>query len=135
MRILLVPVLVSLLGCMTSAPAYRSSGVSAGTGVAGFVQVGTASYYGRAFHGKTTASGETFDMYAMTCAHRTLPLGTLLRVENLDNGRTVTVRVNDRGPYVEGRIVDLSYGAAERLGMLETGTARVRLTSLGSENR
>ncbi len=117
-----------LTGCyLESSPVYRSTGISAGASAAGFRQRGTASYYGEGFHGKLTASGETFDMYALTCAHLTLPFGTMLKVVNLDNDREVTVRVNDRGPYVGGRIVDLSYGAAERLGMLQAGTASVQL--------
>ncbi|MDX1631812.1 MAG: septal ring lytic transglycosylase RlpA family protein [Thermoanaerobaculia bacterium] len=94
----------------------------------GWSQKGTASWYGKPFHGRRTANGETYDMYALTAAHRTLPFGTVLRVENLDNGREVTVRVNDRGPFVRGRILDLSYGAARRLGMDVSGLARVRIT-------
>ena len=78
-------------------------------------QVGKASWYGERFDGRTTASGETYDMFQFTAAHRTLPLGTVLRVTNLHNGRSVLVRVNDRGPMVEGRIIDLSYGAAQML--------------------
>jgi rare lipoprotein A len=88
---------------------------------------GVASYYADAFHGRPTASGEPFDMYAMTAAHRRLPLGTMVRVKNLDNGREVVVRINDRGPYVRGRIIDLSYGAARELGMVEAGLARVEV--------
>jgi len=93
--------------------------------VLGFAQRGVASFYAEAFHGRTTANGETFDMNAMTCAHRTLPFGTMLQVTNLDNDRDVTVRVNDRGPYVSGRIIDLSKGAARSLDMIESGTANV----------
>ena len=113
---------------MISSPVYRSGGVSASGAVAGFRQRGVASYYGPGFHGNLTANGETFDMNAMTCAHLTLPFDTVLRVRNLDNDREVTVRVNDRGPYVGGRIIDLSKGAAERLGMLETGIANVLIS-------
>ncbi|MBN2586948.1 MAG: septal ring lytic transglycosylase RlpA family protein [Candidatus Fermentibacteraceae bacterium] len=127
-HVLLCGVLL-LAGCyLESSPVYRSAGVSAGASTAGFRQRGTASYYGEGFHGRLTASGETFDMYALTCAHLTLPFGTMLKVVNLDNDREVTVRVNDRGPYVGGRIVDLSYGAADRLGMLQAGTASVQLS-------
>lgn len=79
--------------------------------------VGYATYYGPGFHGKKTASGEVFDMYGMTCAHRTLPFGTMLIVTNLSNNKSVKVRVNDRGPFVEGRILDLSYGAAKKIGI------------------
>ena len=91
-------------------------------------QRGIASYYGDAFQGKPTSSGEVFDKRAMTAAHRTLALGTRVRVTNLENGKSVVVKVNDRGPYVRGRIIDLSEGAAEKLGMLDAGLARVRLT-------
>jgi rare lipoprotein A len=91
------------------------------------VQEGLASYYGRYHHGKRTASGERFDMRAMTCAHRTLPFGTRLRVTDLESGRSVVVRVNDRGPFARGRVVDLSEAAAKALGILERGVARVRL--------
>ncbi len=88
---------------------------------------GTASYYGGRFHGRRTASGERFNQNAMTAAHKTLPLGTRVRVVNLRNGETVNVKINDRGPYVKGRIIDLSKGAARRLGMIGSGTAKVRL--------
>jgi rare lipoprotein A len=91
------------------------------------VEVGLASFYGRAHHGRLTASGERFDMRAMTCAHRTLPFGTRVRVTDLETGRSVVVRVNDRGPYAESRVVDLSLGAARTLGIVERGVARVRL--------
>ncbi|KAF1051184.1 MAG: Endolytic peptidoglycan transglycosylase RlpA [Stenotrophomonas maltophilia] len=91
---------------------------------------GVASYYGRAHHGKRTASGETFDQNALTAAHRSLPFGTQLRVTNLNNGRSVVVRVNDRGPSSRTRIIDLSRKAAEQLDMLRAGTAPVRLEAL-----
>jgi rare lipoprotein A len=91
-----------------------------------------ASWYGNPYHGRTTASGETYDMNEMTCAHPTLPFGTRLRVQNLDNGRSVTVRVNDRGPFVKDRILDVSRKAARELGMIGPGTARVRITVVGS---
>jgi rare lipoprotein A len=99
--------------------------------VCGLEQRGTASFYGPGFQGRETANGETFDMNDMTCAHRTLPFGTVLLVRNLDNGREATVRVNDRGPYVGGRIIDLSRAAAGEIGMLETGTAEVLLRIVG----
>ena len=89
--------------------------------------VGLASWYGEFHHGLLTASGETFNMMQLTAAHRTLPLGTRLRVTNLENGRIVRVRVNDRGPYVDGRILDLSHGAAQALDMVERGVVPVRL--------
>ncbi|MFZ0199700.1 MAG: septal ring lytic transglycosylase RlpA family protein [Candidatus Sulfotelmatobacter sp.] len=90
-------------------------------------QVGTASWYGEDFEGKPTASGEDYDMYEMTAAHPTLPLGTYVRVTNLHNGKAVVVKVNDRGPIVEGRIIDLSYGAAQALQFQHRGLQRVRL--------
>ncbi|MGH9514451.1 MAG: septal ring lytic transglycosylase RlpA family protein [Terriglobales bacterium] len=93
-------------------------------------QVGTASWYGDYFEGRPTASGEPFNMYDMTAAHLTLPLGTLVRVTNLRNHRSVIVRINDRGPYVDGRIVDLSYNAARVLHFEQQGLQRVRLDVL-----
>jgi rare lipoprotein A (peptidoglycan hydrolase) len=90
-------------------------------------QVGTASWYGEQFQGKPTASGEPFDMRDFTAAHPSLPLGTFVKVTNLRNGKTVVVRINDRGPVVEGRIIDVSYNAARALGFRERGVQRVRL--------
>jgi rare lipoprotein A len=95
--------------------------------ISGRPEVGLASWYGAFHQGLLTASGETYDMGRLTAAHRTLPLGTRLRVTNLDNGRIVRVRVNDRGPYVPGRIVDLSCAAARLLDMVDRGIALVRL--------
>ncbi|MFW5489728.1 MAG: septal ring lytic transglycosylase RlpA family protein [Desulfovibrio sp.] len=99
----------------------------------GYQETGIASWYGRQFHGKRTANGEVYDMYKYTAAHRLLPMKTKLMVENLENGRTVQVMVNDRGPFVDTdkRIIDLSYAAAKSLGMDTTGLARVRIHSLG----
>jgi len=99
------------------------------------VQYGYASWYGGKFHGRRTASGETYDMFAMTAAHRTLPFSTIVRVTNLENGRSVVVRINDRGPFTDKkkRIIDLSLGAAKQLHMLETGIVKVRLEILSSE--
>jgi rare lipoprotein A len=91
-------------------------------------QSGPASWYGREFQGRKTASGETFNMYQMTAAHTTYPFGTVLGVRNLDNGKEIEVRVNDRGPYREPRILDLSYEAARSLGMLAKGEAMVGIT-------
>lgn len=88
---------------------------------------GVASYYGRRFHGRLTANGERFNMNAMTAAHKTLPFGTRVRVTNPRNGRSVTVRINDRGPFIKGRTIDLSRGAAKRIGMIASGHARVKL--------
>src|SRR5438067_10572330 len=98
--------------------------------VAPRAQDGVGSYYGESFAGRPTASGERFDPRAFTAAHRDLPFGTRLRVTNLENGRSVTVRVNDRGPYAAGRIVDLSWQAARELDMVDSGVARVRLEIL-----
>lgn len=94
-------------------------------------ETGRASWYGKAHHGQRTASGEPFDMHTLTAAHRTLPFGTIVRVTNLGNGRSVNVRINDRGPFRHGRIIDLSYEAARRLGIVATGTARVEITVIG----
>ena len=94
---------------------------------------GIASWYGDPFHGERTSSGEVYDMNAMTAAHRTLPFQTVVRVHNLDNGKRVQVRVNDRGPFVKGRIVDLSRAAAREIDMVGPGTARVRLEILRVE--
>lgn len=99
---------------------------------ASYDKTGVASWYGRDFHGNLTADGERYDMYALSAAHRTLPLPTLVRVTNLENGRAVVVRVNDRGPFVKNRLIDLSYAAALELGFVNEGTARVRVQSLGS---
>jgi rare lipoprotein A len=130
-----VVLILVLSSCgIVSSPVYiNRPGSSADMIVSGFRQRGVASYYAEAFHGRLTANGETFDMNAMTCAHLTLPFGTVLRVTNLDNDRTATVRVNDRGPYVEGRIIDLSKGAARTLEMIESGTANVLIEVIGSE--
>jgi len=97
----------------------------------GYHQVGMASWYGPGFHGKKTSSGEVFDMHGFTAAHRTMPFGTTLKVRNRENGRWVQVKVNDRGPFVRGRILDLSYGAAKDLDMIGTGTALVEIQVVG----
>jgi rare lipoprotein A len=97
----------------------------------GYHRVGTASWYGPGFHGKKTSSGEVFDMHGFTAAHRTMPFGTTLKVKNRENGRWVRVKVNDRGPFVRGRILDLSYGAAKELDMIGTGTALVEIQVVG----
>ena len=95
-------------------------------------QTGLASYYGDQFQGRVTANGERFDKRAMTAAHRTFPFGTRVRVTNLENGREVVVRINDRGPFVAGRIIDLSEAAAEKLGMIAAGVVRVRVEREGT---
>jgi len=94
-------------------------------------ETGIASWYGEDFHGRKTANGETYDMYAMTAAHRTLPFSTRVRVTNLENGNKTEVRINDRGPFVPGRIIDLSRSGAKELGMLGPGTARVVVEAVG----
>jgi rare lipoprotein A len=91
---------------------------------------GTASWYGTKFHGQATANGETYDLYGMTAAHKTLPLPSYVRVTNLDNGKSVIVRVNDRGPFYSDRVIDLSFAAAKKLGYAETGTAHVRVEGI-----
>ena len=116
-------VFVAISGCATTAP--RELGEEHGDGL-----VGMASWYGARHHGRSTASGQPFDMHQLSAAHRTLPLGTRVRVTNLENRRSVVVRVTDRGPFVPGRIVDLSYAAAKALDLVEQGIARVRLEVL-----
>jgi rare lipoprotein A len=94
-------------------------------------QYGVASWYGSDFHGKHTSSGEVYDMYQLTCAHQTLPLGTMVMVTNLENGKSLELKVNDRGPFVKERIIDVSYAAARLLGMWEKGTASVKVEVIG----
>jgi rare lipoprotein A len=131
-----IPWLVLLLvatGCATArvappAPGPRAAAPrSPAPGADEATQVGNASWYGHPHHGRRTASGEPYDMNRLTAAHRTLPLGTRVLVTNLDNGRSVEVRINDRGPFVAGRVIDLSRAAARRLGALGTGVIPVRL--------
>lgn len=100
-----------------------------------FSEKGVASWYGKDFHGRKTSSGEVYDMYAMTAAHKTLPLGTWVRVRRMDTGRQVEVRVNDRGPFVHGRIIDLSFTAANELDMVGPGTAQVEIVALGERRQ
>lgn len=99
----------------------------------GHREIGRASWYGKDFHGKPTSSGEIFNMFALSAAHQTLPFGTRLRVTELRSGRSVRVKVNDRGPFVDDRILDLSYEAARRLGMIRDGTADVEIEIIGFE--
>jgi len=101
----------------------------------GYNQVGMASWYGDQFNGRPTATGERFDMHAMTAAHKTLPLPSMVEVTNMANGRTAVLRVNDRGPFVDDRIIDLSRGAAEDLGLLSRGVGEVRVRYLGPAPR
>jgi rare lipoprotein A len=112
-------VVASLAACAAKpplrvAPRYKATGL--------------ASYYGKKFHGRRTASGERFNMHAMTAAHRNFKFGTRVNVINLKNKRSVTVRINDRGPFARGRIIDLSYAAAKKIGMIGDGVVRVKIT-------
>ena len=100
----------------------------------GFIEEGVASWYGDDFHGKKTANSEIYNMHAMTAAHKTLPLGTVVEVNNLENGKKAVVRINDRGPYVGTRIIDLSYEAATQIGMVRKGTAKVKIIALGTDD-
>ena len=113
----------------------RTAGFDAGQA---FAEEGEASWYGGngdGFAGRPTASGEIFDPSKLTCAHRTLPLGSFVEVENLDNGRKAVLKVNDRGPFARGRVLDASRGGAKELGFLAQGTARIRLRSIDKEGR
>jgi rare lipoprotein A len=119
---------LALGGCGASQPSYvRYGGVGPPPGT---VEAGLASYYSDSLEGNHTANGETYDGDAMTAAHRTLPFGTVVRVRRVDNGREVTVRINDRGPFVRARIIDLSRAAAEALQMVRTGVTRVEVEVL-----
>lgn len=122
----LIPLLFILLitGCAERAPLSSSASESR------FTQEGKASFYARMHHGQRTASGERHDQSALVAAHRSLAFGSRVRVTNLDNGKQVTVRINDRGPFVRGRIIDLSRAAAERIGMIDQGIVRVRIETL-----
>jgi len=100
----------------------------------GYRQRGIASWYGNKFHGRRTSSGEPYDMYAMTAAHKSLPLPTYVQVTNLDNGRQVVVKVNDRGPFVKNRLIDLSYTAAKKLGITATGTGLVEVRAVNTDH-
>lgn len=112
---------VALAGCATDGGATSAGATS---------ERGQASYYHDRYQGQRTASGEPYNAQALTAAHRRLPFDTRVRVTNLENGRQVTVRINDRGPFTEGRVIDLSRRAAKRLGMIKAGTAPVRVTPL-----
>ncbi len=130
--------LLTVSGCVPQ-PVYRSVAKSPAdqTGQSsvapGDVITGTASYYADKFHGRKTANGEIFNMHDLTAAHKTLPFNTLLRVTNLRNNKSVKVRINDRGPFVKDRVIDLSLAAAKELDMLGTGTAEVRIEILAPE--
>ena len=132
-RLFLLALALLCFGCATVHPPIdldREANPRVSSALRVSPQVGRASFYGEGFHGRETASGEVFDQEAMTAAHRTLAFGTRLRVTNLANGASVVVTVNDRGPYVRGRMIDLSLGAARTLGFVEDGTTRVRVKPL-----
>ncbi len=143
-RIFLVIAVVAIAGCSSVDTSHRTSEPSprpykvAGkwyqprSHAHGFQQKGIASWYGKKFHGRKTSNGETYDMYGVSAAHKTLPFNTVVRVHNLDNGKKIDVRINDRGPFIRGRIIDLSYGAAKTIGLVGPGTARVKIVALGA---
>jgi peptidoglycan lytic transglycosylase len=120
-----------VLGCSLTVGACSSLPKGQADLDVGMKERGIASWYGDDFHGWVTASGEIYDMYTLTAAHRTLPLGTVVRVTNVVKGRQVTIRINDRGPYVKGRILDLSYKAAQELDMVRDGVSAVYLEVIG----
>ncbi len=146
-RVLLAGLLAALLwGCAAKAPIPRPTGRQPATlrpytvkgitytplhSAKGYREEGVASWYGPGFHGRATSCGERYDQDELTCAHKLLPMQTMVLVTNLDNGRTAVLRVNDRGPFVRGRIVDLSRAAAKRLGVYGRGTAKVRVEVQG----
>jgi len=101
----------------------------------GWTQRGIASWYGPKFHGKYTSNGEIYNMYDFTAAHKTLPMNTMVKVTNLNNGKSVLVRINDRGPFVKGRIIDLSYVAGKQIGLDKSGTAPVKITVIGFKGK
>ena len=139
--LLLLPVAIILAtGCASSGRTSTSrltppsaSPAPVSRGGASSPMIGTASYYAHKYHGRTTASGEVFDMHKMTAAHRTLPFGVKVRVTNLTNNRSIVVRINDRGPFVRGRIIDLSLAAAQRLDFVTAGLTQVKIEILGTE--
>jgi rare lipoprotein A len=116
-------------------PVLLTAGAGSVEAKAGFEQRGLASWYGSRLHGKATASGEPMDRQRLTAAHRTLPFGTRVRVTNISTGQAVTLRINDRGPFIRGRIIDVSYPAAEKLGLLHRGVAKVKLEVVESPIR
>ncbi len=132
MRFVLLFTLVLFTACSNPMHGSLLPREANATGINGQLKTkeGKASWYGKRFHGKKTASGEPFNQHALTAAHRSLPFGTLVRVTNLSNKRSVVVRINDRGPYAHSRVIDVSRKAAEKLGMLDHGVAPVRLQRL-----
>ncbi|CAA6824005.1 MAG: Rare lipoprotein A precursor [uncultured Sulfurovum sp.] len=126
MNKLLLHYIVPILFVAFSSPAYAKNKT---------VQIGKGSWYGKKFHGKRTANGEKYNMYAYTAAHKTLPFGTMVKVTNLRNKRSLVVRINDRGPYVKGRIIDLSYLAAKKLGYVNKGVAKLKVKVLYKQKK
>ena len=153
-RLILLLILILFFGCTSKqyvTQVYNAPGIKKGTQKPysvngevyypkktvriGWTQRGIASWYGPNFHGKYTSNGEIYNMYAMTAAHKTLPMNTMVKVINLNNGKSVIVRINDRGPFVKGRIIDLSYAAGKKLGLNITGTAPVKLIVVGFKGK
>lgn len=131
MRIVIIFVAAFLLGGCAASPRFTSERFNRGSvGGGESVSEGIASYYADEYHGRKTSNGEIYDMNGMTAAHQQLPFNTRVKVLNLANGKSVEVRINDRGPFKDDRIIDLSYAAAKALGMIGTGTARVRIDIL-----
>ena len=119
-----------LSACQQSGPFGKDEPALSCVAARGYTERGIASWYGREHHGKRTASGQTFDMNGLTAAHRKLPLGTKIKVTNLENGKTVMLTVNDRGPYVRGRFLDVSHRAAKDLNFAQAGTTEVRIDAV-----
>lgn len=117
---------IAAIGCSSATHSARPKGPDA--------EAGTASFYAHRFHGRPTASGEKYDEQELTAAHRTIPFGTSVKVTNLGNGRSVILRINDRGPWVRERVIDVSYAAAQKLGFVREGIARVRVEVLAEKN-
>ncbi len=130
--VLFIAVMI-LLGIVSCGKSYRMEDYGEGI-IEGKTQVGMASWYGDKEHNRKTASGERFNKYAYTAAHRSLPFGTMTRVTNLKNGKDVVVKINDRGPFIRGRVIDLSYAAAKSIGLVRSGVTKVKVEVLSSES-
>ena len=126
--IIISALIFTLIGCSVS-PRFRTEPIPI-EGKVLSTEIGIASYYGKEFHGKKTASGEIFDMHKFSAAHKDYPLGTIIRVTNLNNGKSLVLKINDRGPFVKGRIIDLSYAAANELDFVLEGTTTVKIEVL-----
>ncbi len=124
--------LATLPSIDTAAPLIQAQPINAAD-ISEFRQSGRASWYGKGFHGRRTANGERFNMHALTAAHRTLPLASYIRVTNQVSGKSVVVKINDRGPFIRGRVLDLSYAAAKMIGVARAGTARVKIQGLSPQ--